>query len=365
MTRDFKEALRHRRTYYHITNSSPISDEQIKEIIDFAVMNVPSAFNSQSTRIVLLLGKNHKKLWEITKETLKRLVSAEVFKGTEAKIDGSLAAGYGTILFFEDKAVVEQLQDSFPTYYDKFPVWAQQTSAMHQLAIWTMLEDAGLGASLQHYNPLIDETVCAEWKLDPKWELVAQMPNENYIFFGDSKNAPYGTKTLEEVQKLTCADAEYLLSRGVKALVVACNTATSAAIRILREKYADMPVIGIEPALKPAVHAGGHPRVLVMATPMTLREEKFHALMQRFEFCALQHALRTEVLAEEWVPHANVVHQKRRQQNDHHQQNGVFEIGQRLQLLCGELFRGNFMQQLLKPSEGAEKAADEASQQNP
>ena len=71
MTRDFKEALRHRRTYYHITNSSPISDEQIKEIIDFAVMNVPSAFNSQSTRIVLLLGKNHKKLWEITKETLK------------------------------------------------------------------------------------------------------------------------------------------------------------------------------------------------------------------------------------------------------------------------------------------------------
>ena len=65
MARDFKEALRHRRTYYHITNSSPISDEQIKEIIDFAVMNVPSAFNSQSTRIVLLLGKNHKKLWEI------------------------------------------------------------------------------------------------------------------------------------------------------------------------------------------------------------------------------------------------------------------------------------------------------------
>ena len=62
MTRDFKEALRHRRTYYHITDSSPISDEQIKEIIDFAVMNVPSAFNSQSTRIVLLLGKNHKKL---------------------------------------------------------------------------------------------------------------------------------------------------------------------------------------------------------------------------------------------------------------------------------------------------------------
>lgn len=114
-------------------------------------------------------------------------------------------------------------------------------------------------------------------------ELVALMPNENYIFYGDSKNAPYGTKTLEEVQALTCADAEYLINQGVKALVVACNTATSAAIQILREKYKDMPVIGIEPALKPAVLAKEKPRVLVMATPMTLREEKFHQLMLKFE----------------------------------------------------------------------------------
>lgn len=114
-------------------------------------------------------------------------------------------------------------------------------------------------------------------------ELVALMPNENYIFFGDSKNAPYGTKTLKQVQQLTCADAEYLLSMGVKALVVACNTATSAAIKILRQQYPDMPVIGIEPALKPAVLSKDHPRVLVMATPMTLREEKFHQLMLQFE----------------------------------------------------------------------------------
>lgn len=114
-------------------------------------------------------------------------------------------------------------------------------------------------------------------------ELVALMPNENYIFYGDSKNAPYGTKTLEEVQALTCADAKYLIDQGVKALVVACNTATSAAIQILRDQYPDMPVIGIEPALKPAVLAVESPRVLVMATPMTLREEKFHQLMIKFE----------------------------------------------------------------------------------
>lgn len=114
-------------------------------------------------------------------------------------------------------------------------------------------------------------------------ELIKLMPNENYIFFGDSKNAPYGVKSLTQVQELTCADAEHLLQQNVKALVVACNTATSAAIHILRQKYSEIPVIGIEPALKPAVLAGKHPRVLVLATPMTLREEKFHALMKAHE----------------------------------------------------------------------------------
>lgn len=114
-------------------------------------------------------------------------------------------------------------------------------------------------------------------------ELVALMPNENYIFFGDSANAPYGTKSLEQVVELVSKDAEHLYSQGIKALVVACNTATSAGIQILRERYTDIPVIGIEPALKPAVLSKEHPTVLVMATPMTLREEKFHKLMQRFE----------------------------------------------------------------------------------
>lgn len=113
-------------------------------------------------------------------------------------------------------------------------------------------------------------------------ELAAWMPNEDYIFFGDSKNAPYGTKTLKEVQRLTCADAQYLVEKGVKALVVACNTATSAAIEILRRTYPHMPVIGIEPALKPAVISIKNARVLVLATPMTLREEKFHRLMVKY-----------------------------------------------------------------------------------
>ena len=114
-------------------------------------------------------------------------------------------------------------------------------------------------------------------------ELTALMPNEDYIYLGDSANAPYGTKTLEQVVKLVQEDAAYLYEKGIKALVVACNTATSAAIQTLREIYQDIPVIGIEPALKPAVLSKEHPTVVVMATPMTIKEKKFHKLMQRFE----------------------------------------------------------------------------------
>ena len=114
-------------------------------------------------------------------------------------------------------------------------------------------------------------------------ELIRVMPNENYIYFGDSANAPYGVKTLEEVRELTCEHAKRLFEDGAKGLVVACNTATSAAVRVLRETYPTIPTVGIEPAVKPAVMCKEHPRVLVMATPMTIREEKFQKLMQRYE----------------------------------------------------------------------------------
>jgi glutamate racemase len=114
-------------------------------------------------------------------------------------------------------------------------------------------------------------------------ELVRVMPNENYIYFGDSANAPYGTKTLEEVRTLTCGYAKSLFEEGAKGLVVACNTATSAAVRVLRERYPDIPIVGIEPAVKPAAQCGEHPRVLVMATPMTIRETKFKNLMAQYE----------------------------------------------------------------------------------
>ncbi|MEG2935249.1 MAG: glutamate racemase [Clostridium sp.] len=114
-------------------------------------------------------------------------------------------------------------------------------------------------------------------------EAVALMPNENYIYIGDSMNAPYGTKTPEEVKNLSFNVIDKLISLGVKAVVVACNTATSAAIDDLREKYEEqLPIIGIEPALKPAVENYREGVVVIMATPMTLSENKFSKLRERY-----------------------------------------------------------------------------------
>lgn len=113
-------------------------------------------------------------------------------------------------------------------------------------------------------------------------ELVRLMPQEHYLYFGDSANAPYGEKTTEQVRQLTMAAAERLIKRDVKALVVACNTATSAAIHVLREKYPDMVVIGIEPALKVAADRFPKGNIGVMATSVTLREEKFQHQTERF-----------------------------------------------------------------------------------
>lgn len=113
-------------------------------------------------------------------------------------------------------------------------------------------------------------------------ELVRLMPQENFIYYGDSANAPYGGRTHEEVQKLTLAAADMLISRGVKALVVACNTATAAAINLLRETYPDTLIIGIEPALKVAADRFPKGHVGIMATEVTLREEKLALQLKRF-----------------------------------------------------------------------------------
>ena len=184
MERNLKEALEQRRSYYSLKAGSPIPDAEIEGIVRFAVKHTPSAFNSPSSRLVLLLPDHHAALWRIVKQTLQTVVPPQAFARTEEKIDRSFASGYGTVLFLEDTAVVEGLQRQFPLYADNFPTWSEHTSAMHQLVVWTLLEEAGFGASLQHYNPLIDAAVRQEWQLPGNWRLIAQMP------FGIPEEAP-------------------------------------------------------------------------------------------------------------------------------------------------------------------------------
>jgi len=176
MKRSFQEALENRRSYYRLWDKSPVSDKDIVNMLQTVARHVPSAFNSQSTRMVLLLGDHHRRLWDIVKTKLKKIVPPESIKGTERKIDNGFRSGYGTVLFYEDRTTVARLQRENPLYSERFPTWSQQTSGMHQLAVWTMLEDMGFGASLQHYNPIIDSAVRKEWNISGTWELIAQMP---------------------------------------------------------------------------------------------------------------------------------------------------------------------------------------------
>ena len=175
MSKNFYEALKERRSIYAISKETTVSNERIQEVINEAVLHTPSAFNSQSARVVVLFGENHNKLWDITEASLKKIVPEENFAPTKEKID-SFRNGYASVLFFEDQNVVKNLQEQFSLYKDNFPVWSQQSSGMRQYVIWTSLAVEGLGASLQHYNELIEEDVAKEWNIPSGWKLVAQMP---------------------------------------------------------------------------------------------------------------------------------------------------------------------------------------------
>ena len=183
MSFNFQEAVQNRRSVYAIGNEKIVPEEEIKSLVEHAIKFAPTAFNSQSSRVIVLFGGAHEKLWDETKETLRKIVPASGFAQTEQKID-SFRAGYGTVLYFEDQSVVSGLQEKFPLYKDNFPVWSLESSGMLQFIIWTSLEEKGLGASLQHYNPLIDEAVAKNWGVPKEWKLLGEMP------FGKPLQAP-------------------------------------------------------------------------------------------------------------------------------------------------------------------------------
>lgn len=164
-----------RRTIYHLGDNLPQSKEEINNIVLEAAKQAPTAFNSQSSRVVTLFGAEHHKVWDMVLEALKPLLAADVFAGTQAKVN-SFKAGMGTILYFEDQQVVEDLQTQFPLYAANFPKWSEQAHGIVAYGIWLALAEANIGASLQHYNELIEAAVKAAWNLPATWVLKGQMP---------------------------------------------------------------------------------------------------------------------------------------------------------------------------------------------
>ncbi|KAK4179088.1 Nitroreductase-like protein [Triangularia setosa] len=188
----FLSFVKSRRTIYALSKDLPIPTSRVQDIVKEALQHVPSSFNSQSNRVLVLLGAEHDKFWDLTTEILKGIVPEANFASTAARMAG-FRAGAGTVLFFEDWTVVEGMQEKFALYADRFGPWAGHSNAMLQFAVWTALEAEGLGANLQHYNPLVDEKVQQEWNIPSTWKLSAQ------LVFGGRAGEP-GEKTFEPLE---------------------------------------------------------------------------------------------------------------------------------------------------------------------
>ena len=181
-----KEALVKRRSVYALNKELPVSEAEVIKTIEETVALVPDAFDSKSQRVVVALGDKQNELWDAVYNVFNGQVPKE-------KTDGFKAAA-GTVLYFTDENVTKNLQTTYPLYADNFPVWAGHANGMLQFAIWSALAEIGIGANLQHYNPVIDETINKVFNVPASYKLVAQMP------FGGIAATPVAKET-EDISK--------------------------------------------------------------------------------------------------------------------------------------------------------------------
>lgn len=170
----YQEAVKSRRSIYKLGRNIPVLQSEIIAAVERMTKDTPSPFHMQSARVVVTMLEHHENVWHIANNVLKAIVPASKFAETKAKLDGFEAA-YGTILFFESSNMIKAMQDQLPEYKHNLPGWAMQANGMLQFSIWTALEDMGLGANLQHYNPLIDEPIKQIFDLPDSWDLTAQL----------------------------------------------------------------------------------------------------------------------------------------------------------------------------------------------
>lgn len=168
-------AFEKRRSVYGLGKDVTVQKSDLTTLFERLVKTAPSAFNSQSARVVALYETAHQKLWQIVLDSLQKIVPAEKFEPTSKKIE-SFAKAYGTVLFFEDMNTVQKMQKDFPAYAQNFESWSLESNGMLQMMFWSALAAQNIGASLQHYNPIIDQEVSKTWNLPAEWKLLAQMP---------------------------------------------------------------------------------------------------------------------------------------------------------------------------------------------
>ena len=171
----FWQLAEKRRSIYALGQEKVLTEDEVISLVQNMVKQCPTAFNSQSGRVVVLFGGQNQRLWNMVKDCLREKVPAEAFAKTEEKIN-SFAAGFATVLYFIDDEVTKDLQKKYPLYAENFPIWAEQANGMLQYMVWMALAEQNVGASLQHYNPLIDEKLREIWNLPKSWRLRAQMP---------------------------------------------------------------------------------------------------------------------------------------------------------------------------------------------
>jgi len=167
------DTLKNRRSYYNIDKNISVYESQIFDLIKKVTELVPDAYNMKSSRVVVVTKENHDLLWDKIYDVFEGKIPRD-------KID-SFKSGYGTILYFIDKNVVKSVGEKFPLYADNFIKWSNQSVGMLELSIWSGLRELNLGASLQHYNPVIDKMVKDLFDIPESYELNAQMPFGNII----------------------------------------------------------------------------------------------------------------------------------------------------------------------------------------
>ena len=173
------ESLAQRRSIYGINRELPVPEAEVRRVIERAVELVPDAFNMRSQRVIVALGDKQHQLWDAVYNVFGGKVPRE-------KING-FKAGAGTALYFYDENIVKAMQKQFPLYAANFTVWANQSNGMLQLSIWTALRELGVGANIQHYNPVIDDAVRKLFGVPESWILLAQMPFGGIVAEPDAK----------------------------------------------------------------------------------------------------------------------------------------------------------------------------------